>query len=67
MDVLLCLDVPSNDAAHFMSQGQIPRSEIQSGTVSKKDLEISNDNIISMPSSMNSKESESAAEHGDVT
>ena len=56
VDVLLCLDVPSNDATHRMSQGQIYMSEIESGTVSKKDLVTSNDNIINMSSSMVSKE-----------
>jgi len=53
--------VPLNDATHCMTQGQRFRSEIESGTVSKKNLEISNDNMISMPSSMDSKRSESAA------
>ena len=53
--------VPLNDATHCMTQGQRFRSEIESGTVSKKNLEISNDNMISMPSSMDSKGSESAA------
>ena len=56
VDALLCLDVPSNDATHRMSQGQIYMSEIESGTVSKKDLVTSNDNIINMSSSMVSKE-----------
>ena len=67
INVLLCLDVLSNDVTHCMSQGQIPRSEIESGTASKKYLETSNDNIISMPLSINSKGSECAAEHDGVT